>query len=86
MSVRSWRRLHGADLIAQVDPVPGIGTWIARAWVETDSLRSEISPRRFEMLMSAQAAADHMVRQHFVHRCDFVACGEWLPCAVPEPA
>ena len=84
MATRSWRRLHGTDLIAQVDPVPGIGTWIARAWIETDPASERNSRRYFEFLISAQAAADHMVRQRFGHRCDFDSCGEWLPWAVPE--
>jgi hypothetical protein len=79
MPVRSWRRLHGIDLIAQVDPVAGFGTWTARAWVEGDPQRSEVSPRQFELLTSAQTTADHMVRERFKHRCDFATCGEWLP-------
>ena len=79
MPVRTWRRLHGTDLIAQVDPVAGFGTWTAQACVETDPLRSEVSPRQFELLTSAQATADHMVRERFNHRCDFAMCGEWLP-------
>jgi hypothetical protein len=58
MTIRSWRRLHGTHLIAQVDPVPGFWTWSTRAWIETEPDRSESPPRQFESLTSAQATAD----------------------------
>jgi len=60
MPIRAWRRLHGADLIAQVEPVPGFGTWTARAWVETDARNGIDGTRHFELLTSAQAMADHL--------------------------
>jgi hypothetical protein len=69
--------LHGSTLIAQVDPVPGLGKWTALARV--DGGKTERSPRQFEFLTSAQAIADHMVRKQFKHRCEVETCGVWLP-------
>jgi hypothetical protein len=77
MPIRSWRRLHGAHLIAQLDPVPEFGTWSARAWVEAELHRSRSSPRQFELLTSAHATADLMVCEGYNHRCDLATCGDW---------
>ncbi len=78
MPVRSWRRLHGTDLVVQVDPVPGFGTWAVRAWAENGPV-GESSPHQFPLLTFAQAAADHMVGRRFKHRCTPETCGDWLP-------
>jgi hypothetical protein len=79
MPLRSWRRLHGGDLVGQVDPIPGFGTWGVSVWAEPGSAGRHAIGRRFELLNEAQAAADQAVRQHFNHRCDGHACSEWLP-------
>ena len=31
-TLRTWRRHHAGDIIAEVKPVEGIGTWEASAW------------------------------------------------------
>ena len=79
MALRSWRRLHGASIIAQVDPDP-LGAWHATAWnAKPPSAEPFTLRHRYRLLTSAQAAADHAARRRFHHKCDVGTCGVWLP-------
>ena len=58
MLLLSWRRLHGPQIVAQVNATAD------DQWTVSVSNGSKLSPRipprkRFDMLLSAQAAADH---------------------------
>lgn len=79
MALHSWRRLHRDRLIAEVEPVPGFVTWAVSVWVKPDPASRITLDRHFELLTTAQAAADHILRQQFKHRCDRNSCGEWWP-------
>jgi hypothetical protein len=75
--MRSWRRLHGLDVIAQVEPVGGFGTWTASAWRINNPRQPVRDDRAFELLADAQNAADLLARQLFEHTCN-PNCGRWL--------
>jgi len=75
--LRTWRRHHSGDMIAQVKPVEGIGTWEASAWLVAEPSKVERSPRSFSMLTEAQSAADALATTAFDHQCT-VTCGKWL--------
>ena len=79
--LRVWRRNHGPDLVAEVAPIQGMGTWRACARRLRSSGRDELvdhATRSFSLLEDAQAAADDLLHQHYNHRCDD-SCGEWGP-------
>jgi hypothetical protein len=75
--MRSWRRLHGLDVLAQVEPVTGFGTWTASAWRISDPRQPARDNHAFELLSDAQRAADALARQVFEHTCN-PNCGHWL--------
>jgi hypothetical protein len=77
MPLHTWRRQHGPDLVAQVTPVEGLGTWDASAWPVSAPADVARSPRKIADLVSAQATADHLVRRTFDHTCDLHTCGDW---------
>jgi hypothetical protein len=79
MHLQTWRRQHGADLIAQVAPLDDIGVWQASAWITSAPAHVVLTPRRLDLLVAAQVAADHLVRTRFGHTCDVRACGRWSP-------
>jgi hypothetical protein len=78
MPLHSWRRLHGANIIAQVDPHP-LGTW--EAFTRRADAFSQPVPlkHRYHLLTRAQAAADRAARGRFRHKCDVSTCGVWRP-------
>ena len=78
--LRVWRRHHGPDLLAEVAPFDGIGTWraCARRFSSSGDDLVDHAKRSFSLLAEAQAAADELVAQHFHHRCDR-SCGQWSP-------
>ena len=79
MALRSWRRLHGTDIVAQVDPNP-LGTWQAKACKAGQPPEpADKSQRQYPLLTAAQAAADYAARTRFKHTCDVSTCGVWLP-------
>jgi hypothetical protein len=78
MSLRRWRRLHGPDIVAQVEPIDGLGMWEPSAWRTAEPTVISRTPVRVERLTDAHAAADALARDHFGHVCD-AACGEWCP-------
>lgn len=76
----SWRRLHGPEIVAQVEFDASIEAWRARVThnsPETDASPTTL-PKRFPRLLSAQAAADQESRLRYAHRCDFKLCGDWF--------
>jgi hypothetical protein len=77
MPVRSWLRLHGSRLLAQVDPF-GLGKW--KAYARVDGGRTVPSPRQFEFLTSADVIADHMVRKEFTHCCEVESVRRMVDC------
>jgi hypothetical protein len=76
--MRSWRRLHGSDVIAQVEPVAGFGTWRVSVWNVTDPKHPTRHLSEFQLLTEALDAADALARQQFGHTCDKAYCGQWL--------
>ena len=79
--LRVWRRHHGPDLVAEVSPIQGIGTWRACARRVGSAGRDELvdhAKRSFSLLADAQAGADQLLQHYFNHRCDG-SCGEWGP-------
>ena len=76
-TLRTWRRLHSGDIIAQVKPVEGIGTWEASTWAVTEPAKVERAPRSFSMLTEAQSVADAIATTAFGHQCT-ATCGPWL--------
>lgn len=77
MPLHTWRLQHGPHIVALVTPLEGLGTWDASAWLGSSAADVARSPRRMSELMSAQAAADHLARAAFNHKCDPHACGDW---------
>jgi hypothetical protein len=75
---RAWRRLHAPDIIAQVEAIPGFGTWEVSIWRSTSPTEVERSNRRFALLTEAQEAADQLVSSTFGHLCQVGQCGHWL--------
>ena len=79
--LRVWRRHHEPDLVAEVAPIQGMGTWRACARRVGANGRGELvdhAKRSFSLLADAQAAADELLQQHYKHRCNG-SCGEWAP-------
>jgi hypothetical protein len=74
--LRVWRRYHGRDLIAEVSPTAGMGTWEACAWQLGPRGTKHQARRHFSLLTGAQAAADEIVGVNFSHACD-KHCGDW---------
>jgi hypothetical protein len=73
-----WRRRHGAGIVAQVTPIEGIGQWDVSAWLVRDPSAVVATSRKIGLLMSAQAAADHLARTAFDHTCHLDGCGDWM--------
>jgi hypothetical protein len=85
MPLHTWRRQHGGGLIAQVEPLEGMGTWQACAWMTSDPTFTVRGPRQIGLLVSAQALADHLARKTFRHTCDFGGtCGDWMFWPKPD--
>jgi hypothetical protein len=75
--MRAWRRLHAPDVIAQVEPLGGFGTWKATVWHTSAPGRPVSHPRTFQLLTDAQHVADALACTEFGHCCDGL-CGKWL--------
>jgi hypothetical protein len=81
----TWRRQHGAQIVAQVEPdLHGLGTWRACAWSTNEPPLMAQNPRFFNAFVSAKAEADHLARTTFKHTCDIDTCGVWTPW--PQPS
>ena len=76
-TLRTWRRHHAGDIIAEVKPVEGIGTWEASAWLVAEPSKVERAPRSLSMLTEAQSVADALATTAFDHQCA-PTCGKWL--------
>jgi hypothetical protein len=74
---RIWRRQHADQVIAEVVPVEGLGTWHVCARYTGVPERRESDDRSFMMLVEAHEAADALARDAFGHVCD-IRCGTWL--------
>jgi hypothetical protein len=77
MPVHTWRRHHGQAIVAQIEPLEGIGTWQACAWLTSDPTVVVRSPRQAMGFITAQAAADHLARSTFDHTCAIHTCDDW---------
>jgi len=78
--LRVWRRHHGPDLLAEVAPFDGMGTWraCARRFRSAGDDLVDHAKGSFSLLAEAQAAADELLARHFKHRCNR-SCGQWGP-------
>ena len=76
--MRSWRRLHISEVIAQVEPVSGFGTWKVSVWHTENPDVAFRHPCEFQLLTEAQEAADVLARKTFDHTCFEGRCGHWL--------
>jgi hypothetical protein len=83
MHLRTWRRLHGPDIVCQVEPLNGLGLWTASAWLTSNATAIARTLRPVTLLTAAQAKADDLARQAFAHTCDVGTCGDWLPLDAP---
>ena len=70
-----WQRRHSSNIVAQVTPVEGIGTWDVCVF-HSDDLATTWDGGRFGLLTDAHDAADALVATTFAHRCED-ACGAW---------
>ena len=75
--MRPWRRLHSPDLIAQVEPTAGFGTWTVSAWHVSTPHEAVRYPSPFQLLTEAQRMADALTTERFGHTCSG-QCGHWL--------
>jgi len=76
--MRTWRRLHGSEVIAEVAPVSGFGTWRVSAWNIDDPTGPTHHNREFQLLTEALAAADRLASEILEHTCNDSHCGHWL--------
>jgi len=74
--LRTWERRHGERVIAQVRPVPGMGTWEAGARLTGPPFTEREVGLHFSLLTEAQEAADVLARAMFVHACN-AGCTPW---------
>ena len=77
IEVRVWQRRHAVDIVAEVAPVPGMGTWDVCVFREPGRHAIQIGGR-FGFLTDAHTAADVLAAATFAHRCD-AECGVWNP-------
>ena len=73
--LRTWQRRH-AGVVAEVCPVPGIGTWEACARLADEPATERQVGLQFSLLTDAQDAADVLARAMMPHACDEV-CEQW---------
>jgi cold shock CspA family protein len=74
-ALRVWQRHHTPDIVAEVRPVSGIGTWDVCAWRDVTP-PEKCEGGRYGLLTEAHRAADALAATTFNHRCD-TSCGEW---------
>ena len=73
--LRTWQRRHGR-VVAEVSPVPGMGTWEASARLLDPPETERQVGLQFSLLTDAQDAADVLARAMIRHDCDG-ACEPW---------
>ena len=74
--LRTWQRRHGERVVAEVCPVPGMGTWEASARLVGPPATERQVGLHFSLLTDAQDAADVLARAMMPHECD-AACEQW---------
>ena len=74
--LRTWQRRHAERVVAEVSPVPGMGTWEACARLIAPPGTAREVGLHFSLLTDAQDAADVLARAMVPHQCD-ASCGEW---------
>jgi hypothetical protein len=74
-ALRVWQRRHTPNLVAEVRPVGGMGTWDVSVWRDVEP-PERCEGGRYELLTEAHRAADALAATTFNHRCD-ESCGEW---------
>jgi hypothetical protein len=74
--LRTWQRRHGERIVAEVCPVPGMGTWEASARLLGPPATERQVGLQFSLLTDAQDAADVLVRAMMPHECD-AGCEQW---------
>ncbi len=76
LSILTWQRSHGADVVAQAR-TDQRGFWWPTAWRRSQPdvvIRTKTGrPSR----QAACARADALVRETFSHLCQVTTCGEW---------
>jgi hypothetical protein len=78
-----WHRRHAPDIIAEVTPVMGMGTWDVGIFRETNPAATRAGGR-FGLLTDAHQAADAMVWAVYQHTCD-PTCGVWTAVERRQP-
>jgi hypothetical protein len=73
--LRTWQRLHAQQVVAEVSPVPGMGTWEACARVLASGAERHVG-LHFSLLTEAQDAADVLARAMVPHECG-AGCEQW---------
>jgi hypothetical protein len=76
--LRTWQRRHGDRVVAEVRPVPGMGTWEACARFPGPPFIEREVGLHFSLLTEAQEAADVLARAMVPHDCD-ARCDPWTP-------
>jgi hypothetical protein len=74
--LRTWQRRHAERVVAEVSPVPGMGTWEACARLLGDPQTVREVGLHFSMLTEAQEAADVLARAMVPHQCG-ATCEPW---------
>jgi hypothetical protein len=74
--LRTWQRRHGDRVVAEVHPVPGMGTWEACARLTGPPFIEREVGLHFSLLTEAQEAADVLARAMVPHDCD-ARCDPW---------
>jgi hypothetical protein len=75
--LRLWQRHHTPDLIAEVTPVPGMGTWTICTFRNPKRVAAHHGGQ-FHLLTEAHREADALLAAIFSHVCD-TDCGAWHP-------
>lgn len=74
--LRTWQRRHAERVVAEVTPVPGMGTWEACARLLDPPGTVRQVGLQFSLLTDAQDAADVLARAMVGHDCD-ASCTPW---------
>jgi hypothetical protein len=74
--LRTWHRRHSARILAEVSPVPGMGTWEASARLLGPPATQREVGLHFSLLTDAQEAADVLARAMLPHQCGGL-CEQW---------
>jgi hypothetical protein len=74
MPLHRWRRQHGSEMVARVEPGDD-SRWIVSIWQGDTCVKT--LRRRFQLLMDAHARADEALSELYAHECGASGCGEW---------